>query len=72
MGQICPKYLHATMSKALQDYAEVYGEIPESIVAELLRMSASTMERILRLHRFNHLSGQSSVVSRQWAGGGRR
>lgn len=54
MGQLCPKYLHATMSKALQDYAEVYGEIPEPIAAELLRMSASTMERILRLHRFNH------------------
>lgn len=54
MGQLCPKYLHAMMSKALQDYAEVYGEVSKPIATERLRMSASTMERILRLHRFNH------------------
>lgn len=54
MGQLCPKYLHAVMPKALQDYAEASAEIPPSIADELLRMSASTMERILRRHRFNH------------------
>ena len=54
MGQLCPKYLHATMSKALQDDVETYGEVSKPIATERLRMSASTMERILLLYRFNH------------------
>ncbi|MGN0856107.1 MAG: hypothetical protein ACI4QJ_01750 [Candidatus Spyradenecus sp.] len=57
MGQLCPKYLYATMSKALQDYVGTYGEVPKPIATERLRMSASTMERILLLYRFNHPRG---------------
>ena len=52
LGMMCPLYLHAIMDSAIQDFGAVYGPIPDSVAAELRRMSVSTMYRILRLHRF--------------------
>lgn len=53
-GQMCSRYLHSIIEKAIADYQEARPNVyfsPE-VVRELLQMSPSTMARILRPHQF--------------------
>lgn len=48
---ICPIYLRSMIENAIQDYKELGYTVPPEVADELKRMSASTMNRILRPYR---------------------
>ena len=70
LGQMCSRYLHAIIEKAISDYQEARPNVEFSpgVVRELLQMSPSTMARILRPHQFqmrsaNKRSGNKATIA---------
>ena len=69
-GQMCSRYLHSIIEKAIADYQEARPNVyfsPE-VIRELLQMSPSTMARILRPHQFqmrsaNKRSGNKAMIA---------
>lgn len=73
VGQPCTLYLHARIKEVVQDYIEAIKPIPQPIVDELLKMSTSTMERLIRPHRvsgrrYNKRSGIAALRNQVPAG----
>lgn len=68
-GYICPLYLRSMIENAIQDYKELGYTVPPEVADELKRMSASTMNRILRPYRIqrtpNKRSGSKAALAAQ-------